>query len=450
MVIARDCEIHSSSSITRSTLDRGCVLHHHSLVTGSALWANVHISANATVTQSILCDDVSIGEGAVIERGCIISYGVKVPPNTIVPEFTRLTTVGASRISSEEYGITWTPDAASLLPAALLSLAHSQQGEQDDHEDGLMMTIDHGIDAKRAMKMGSIGCHEEQDWKRKLWSNVPLPPLEDDDEDDDSDFNGKDEGSDGLPAAGVEDISLEGSDDDDSTEHHHHHHQQASRANSNRSPLPPSSSSSGSGGDAFTKGVAELLAPLLQTPPAPADPRATAMEIKAFKFAQNKSFGDCCRAVTVALLKRHVDGAATLTAALKKLQAAIEDEAPVTEVLAELQQEIGDQLEMIDGIEDYVLGRGGDYAMSLAFFLRVFYDQELLDENAVLLWAANKEKFKVRIAGGAVTLNEEDKRRLALFDHSLMKKFLKDVEEGADEDEDEDKERENSGDESDD
>lgn len=378
-----------------------------------------------------------IGESAVIQRGCIISYGVKVPPNTIVPEFTRLTTVGE----------TWEPDAPSFLPPALLTLADNQ-ADQDDDEDGMIMTVDHGIDAKRAMIMGSIGCHEEQNWKRKLWSNVPLPALEDDDDDDEDSADNTSNGSDGLLAAGILDMSIEGSDDDDD-DSADHHRQQPSRATSSRSPVPPSSSSSGSGGDGFTKGVAELLAPLLQTPAAPADPRATAMEIKAFKFARNKTFGDCCRAVTIAVLKRHVDGASTLTSALKTLQAAIEDEAPVTEVLAELQQEIGDQLEMIDGIEDYVLGRGGDYAMSLAFFLRVFYDQELLDENAVLLWAANKEKFQVRIAGGAVTLNEEDKRRLALFDHPLMKKFLKDVEEGEDEEEEDEDEEDGEGDESD-
>lgn len=46
MVIARDCEIHSAASITRSTLGRGCVLHPHATVTHSALWANVsHVSS---------------------------------------------------------------------------------------------------------------------------------------------------------------------------------------------------------------------------------------------------------------------------------------------------------------------------------------------------------------------------------------------------------------------
>lgn len=79
---------------------------------------------------------------------------------------------------------------------------------------------------------------------------------------------------------------------------------------------------------------------------------------------------------------------------------------------------------------------------SFSFFLHAFYDEGLLSENALLLWAKNKEKIKASVESGALVPTTADTQRLAMFQHPLMTQFLLSVEEGSEEEEDDEEEDE--------
>ena len=38
----------------------------------------------------MVCDGAVVGQNAILERGCVLSYGVVIGPDVIVPEFTRV------------------------------------------------------------------------------------------------------------------------------------------------------------------------------------------------------------------------------------------------------------------------------------------------------------------------------------------------------------------------
>ena len=48
------------------------------------------IESNVTIDQSIICDGVVVGAGAVIPRGCVLSYGVQIGAGAVLKEFTRV------------------------------------------------------------------------------------------------------------------------------------------------------------------------------------------------------------------------------------------------------------------------------------------------------------------------------------------------------------------------
>lgn len=43
-----------------------------------------------TIDHAIICDGVVVGAGAVIPRGCVLSYGVKIGAGAVLKEFTRV------------------------------------------------------------------------------------------------------------------------------------------------------------------------------------------------------------------------------------------------------------------------------------------------------------------------------------------------------------------------
>lgn len=98
------------------------------------------------------------------------------------------------------------------------------------------------------------------------------------------------------------------------------------------------------------------------------------------------------------------------------------------------------RLEMITAIEDFVL-QSNNYSLfgtSLAFFIRSLYDEDLVSEDAVLLWSSNVQKLAAAIENGSLVPSEVDKQRLVMFEHPLMKQFLESVEEDSEEEDDED------------
>ena len=102
------------------------------------------------------------------------------------------------------------------------------------------------------------------------------------------------------------------------------------------------------------------------------------------------------------------------------------------------------RLEMITAVEDFVL-QSNNYSLfgtSLAFFIRSLYDEDLVSEDAVLLWSSNVQKLAAAIENGSLVPSEVDKQRLVMFEHPLMKQFLESVEEDSEEEDDEDDEDE--------
>lgn len=72
------------------------VIYDECILSGAVIESNVQID------QSIICDGVVVGAGAVIPRGCVLSYGVVIGAGAVLPEFTRVSRHSADTEEADE------------------------------------------------------------------------------------------------------------------------------------------------------------------------------------------------------------------------------------------------------------------------------------------------------------------------------------------------------------
>lgn len=244
------------------------------------------------------------------------------------------------------------------------------------------------------MRMGSIGCREEEAWRAALWRDMARPEEDDDSDDDLSDSAAADLG------AGFDAMSL------------------APRH---------------AGHKGFGEQVEELVAAAHVEGH---DINAVLMEIKSMKFAQNKTYGDCLRGVMPALLST---AAATSTAAMavvKALKGMFEEDSWACVLVDALVQGPEDEAAVVEAVEDWLLGHPQSATLRPAFrfILQILYDAEMLSEEGIHEWVSQRRC--------GMDDDRHAEERKALFFDPRTQEFVQWIEAGDEDDDEEDEEDE--------
>ncbi|ETV91245.1 hypothetical protein H310_14104 [Aphanomyces invadans] len=105
VVLARTCTIQSTTIlgegtsvgaktfVDKSAIGRNCKIGANVKILGSFLWDDVVVEDNVTIEGAILCNGAIVRHGATVNEGSLIAHGVVVGPNFAVPAHTKLTTV---------------------------------------------------------------------------------------------------------------------------------------------------------------------------------------------------------------------------------------------------------------------------------------------------------------------------------------------------------------------
>lgn len=148
VVIGRGTVIGDHSIISRSTIGRDVRVGNNVKIEESHIWGKVVIEDNVTIHQAIICDGAVIKAGSIIPKGAIVSFNVVVNAADQLGDFVRLTKFG----TTDSNGVEWHPEDES----------NAYNDEQDDNESVAE------IDAARALRMSSVGCTADEQWKRYL------------------------------------------------------------------------------------------------------------------------------------------------------------------------------------------------------------------------------------------------------------------------------------------
>ena len=246
-LIGKNSIIANSVKIERSTVGNNCRIDSNVKIIDSHIWDNVIIEDGAIINGAIICSNAIIKKNAKLSKGSIISFGVTVNENEIIPEFTRLhiPSVRDQTSKSSSQAVVWKNNDVP------------NDGEDDDDDDLTnLITL---------MKSQSIGSTHEIMHKICRWEQS-LPVTDNDDDDDD-----------------VE--SREDYDRDDQYDITMSDYDNKSNKNSV---------------NIFSETIADMVFSGYQDNHPGENIN---MEIKSFKFSQNKSFPDCLRGIVPSLLR---------------------------------------------------------------------------------------------------------------------------------------------------
>lgn len=337
VVLGSGAVIEENAVVARSVVGRNCVIKAGAVVEDSHLWEGSVVEERARVRQAIVCNGAVVRTGASVGRGCILSYGVIVDRDVKVPDFTRVSCKERLEDPEDEpqelrgydVGIVGGTGVGYVWNSHI-SGDYEREMEVDDDDDDDSWRVE-SVDA---LKAHCIGCSEEEAWKRSLWQGVAEPQGEEDSE-------GEEDGEEDVEARAAHFVTIVS--------------------------------------DICVTGHAEGH-----------PPENLLMEIKGFKFAQNRSFGDCVRGVTAAVLTiADAGGAASSMGVVTKLQAMLGAKGWGYGLLKPLLQDAASEAALVEAVEVYSLldQRRARFYGIFRLVLQILYDSELLSEDALEQWA---------------------------------------------------------------
>ncbi|CAJ1931437.1 unnamed protein product [Cylindrotheca closterium] len=419
--------IAEGANVLASVVGNDVYVHDNATIQSSHLWDNVEVGANATIIESIVSQDCVIGEGALVKRGCVLGKGVVIGKGAIVPEFTRITLQEDDE--EDEFGDDgdWGDDtninngketdhAQSTdagqgndeSPQTAVNVVgkdgsghvwvytHDEDDESDDEEDLVVTSTD-------TMKMQSIGYDPSLYWsKREEYQAEP--------EDD------------GLSQGG-------GPTEDEQMDAHAFSMMTDDAFTFEDIPTATTATPVVFGrqkGVDVVKEMKEICLEFEETSPM----ENLAIELNSYKFSQNAAYSDCTRASTLAMVDR-----LEITADMKdgklvsSLKARLEFWGPL---LQKMSIGIEEEKSILYGLEQVAIQENSPVAtklssgLSFRFVLQTLHDEEVLSEEAILSWAAErKEEPKDSAVGN-------------LFQLKSIQEFLEWLEEEDEEDSDDD------------
>lgn len=151
VMLGRGTSIGAGSVLSQSVLGRRVKVGSGVHISDSHLWQDVVVEDGAVVESSILSDGVVVRAGARVGRGSLLSYGVVVGKRVELPPFSRLT---ATPVSSweEEGGV----ERDGVMGTALSVLASPiKRIESRDGPEGL--STERGGEADNVTDTGCVG-----------------------------------------------------------------------------------------------------------------------------------------------------------------------------------------------------------------------------------------------------------------------------------------------------
>ena len=428
-VFGKDTVIEGNVSLRRTILGRGCKIGAGSTIVESHLWAGAIIEAGASVTQSIICDRAVVKKGAKIARGCFLSYDVVIGENVKLPEYTRVSmrkriddgtgtrSGGAAHSGGDDPKYDTDvlgPDGKGYVWSYTSSGDYDEDDEnesEDEVEDdggndfdgfagngnlifgagggGGAPRRDKGVELLRAH---SLGCKEEEQWKMSLWRNMPKPIYN-----------------------------------------------------------PSESDASEEGEEEILRAFRQVVADYISTGHAEGHAAADVlMEIKGFKFSQNRTFADCLSAAVPEILGLGVRVAGTSqqpgvapsqVQVIKSLKNLLDMPSKGWGyVLLEplIQKDTDDELVVLEIVEDVVLLEEHKATLRPLFshILQLLYHSELVTEETILRWSAMRDE-----------IDDDGDAKRKLFDAKGVQDFLEWLEASSEEDGDDDEDDDDSGEE---
>ncbi|KAK9794959.1 hypothetical protein WJX73_003563 [Symbiochloris irregularis] len=340
--IGAGTHIEDHAQVVSSVIGRNCRVGKNACIRGSTLHGNVTVEDGAVVTEAVLCEGCTVMTDAVIAPGAIVSFKVVVGRGQTIPAHTRVSLC-------QQLTITGSDDELEYAKPEDLEDGESQDMLVDSNADQVEKPLAAVVAAAEAL----AGRHRPR-----------KGPQED--------FSSDEEGS-VISTADIPDAVL---------------------------------------GDPEASFKREVTETFLRCVKHGFDQDYAVVELNGLKIAEDRTFADCSRHMFTAILGLCLPAPPRTKAEYLELypQAAVDfhSAAGRTQLLQRLAGQLqrwvpllqrflrseDDQVEVLLTLEEFS-GEGGSsgeaFAAVFAQVLKLLYDTDLVEEGAMLAWAAEKE-----------------------------------------------------------
>ena len=95
-MIGRGTSVGAGSAISQSVIGRRCQIGKNVRISRAFIWDDTVVGDDVSVLGAIIANEASVGDRCRIEEGALVSYGVRLAPDTKVNARARITSAGAS------------------------------------------------------------------------------------------------------------------------------------------------------------------------------------------------------------------------------------------------------------------------------------------------------------------------------------------------------------------
>ncbi|WCJ43261.1 Translation initiation factor eIF-2B subunit epsilon [Euphorbia peplus] len=355
-VVGKGTRIGNNSKISNSVIGKGCAIGSNVSIIGSYLWDDVTIEDGCELRHAIICDGVIIKSGAVLQPGIVLSFKVVIGPQCVVPAYSKASLLQQPTIQDSDEELEYADNNSGMVDSCNVD---SLNGEMSSEPSGMQQWPASELGTGGAGYVWSIseGGHEDE-WKHSV---APIPAerlaqalqaIEDDLELLNLDGNALSLSGE-LKADSDSNVS---DDDDDSRD------------------------------DTFEK---EVEATFLRAVDENIKVGDVILEMNSLRLSFNMTSADCAGAIFYAMMKLAMENAHTDIGELFK---------NVTDILTKwgellkfYSKEIDDQIEVILKFEEMCLECAKKFSQIFAEILKLYYDNDIIEEDAILRWADEKK-----------------------------------------------------------
>ncbi|KAH9649153.1 eIF-2B GDP-GTP exchange factor subunit epsilon [Citrus sinensis] len=358
-VIGCGTKIGSNSKISDSVIGEGCTIGSNVLIEGSYIWDNVIIEDGCELRHVIVCDGVIMKAGAVLKPGVVLSFKVVIGERFVVPAHSKVSLLQQPTVHDSDEELEYADNSSGTVEfSSIQGTADQSNGE---------MTSESSEAHKPKLGTGGVGyiwsiCEggQEEEWRHSV-APIPEDKLAELSEamDDDQELVTQD--CTALSTSGelISDSNAsEGDDNEDSKDDSVYFEKEVEAT--------------------FLRAVEENV-----------KVDHVILEVNSLRLSYNMTSADCAGAVFYSMMKLAVKTPHSSASELQQNTANI-----ITtwqKLLKSYLLEIDEEIEIILKFEEMCLESAKEFSPLFARILHILYDKDILQEDAILRWADEKE-----------------------------------------------------------
>lgn len=358
-VIGYGTKIGSNSKISDSVIGEGCTIGSNVLIEGSYIWDNVIIEDGCELRHVIVCDGVIMKAGAVLKPGVVLSFKVVIGERFVVPAYSKVSLLQQPTVHDSDEELEYADNSSGTVEfSSIQGTADQSNGE---------MTSESSEAHKPKLGTGGVGyiwsiCEggQEEEWRHSV-APIPEDKLAELSEamDDDQELVTQDRTALSTSGELISDSNAsEGDDNEDSKDDSVYFEKEVEAT--------------------FLRAVEENV-----------KVDHVILEVNSLRLSYNMTSADCAGAVFYSMMKLAVKTPHSSASELQQNTANI-----ITtwqKLLKSYLLEIDEEIEIILKFEEMCLESAKEFSPLFARILHILYDKDILQEDAILRWADEKE-----------------------------------------------------------